>query len=347
MGVNPEDISLVGYSAGAEFVNGLITCSEVYCINKALTGSRAFKSLISIAGIKDTHRTANLDHLDQSSPKYLAVQAKNDHLMPFAAVEPFVNNLKEKGVDAHFIQYEGGGHQPFKPSMLYLISKFILAPNDYTDPTFPLPNDGEITATWETFPDEQKAFACIDNSDGITPLEHMKFDTFNNVAGRYVCRNMCLDTKTCVGFDLLSSREHSAEGGLNCVLYDQKCTTPKKRSNEYSEWLTSGVTSGNAATSYYCTSSSTDNLRNSYTRHSSTNCGIKNGESENVAEVLIGETFLSCADACNNNPDCTAFQLGVNDNTLGKWVARCLLKKAVVLNLCATSNRWNLFMKKN
>jgi len=352
MGINPGDISLMGYSAGAEFVSSLVTCTDGYCINKALTGSTAFKSLISIAGIKDYHLQNlgkdNLDNLGEISPAYFAVQAEDDHLMKFESAKKFVEGLQKKGVKAHLIDYQTGGHWPFKPSMFYEVSKFILAPNDYRDPTFPLWNDGDIKAEWEQFEGQQKNLACYENTDGIKPMKMMTFDTFNGEGGRKVCRNLCLQNDKCKGYDLLdnSKRIRTAEGGLNCFLYDQKCTHPMKHNGgSYSEFLTSKYTG--TVKSPYCTASSAAYLGKTWDQHSSTNCGIKKGESENVGAVLIGETALSCAKQCAAAEGCTAFQLGVNpEPPEGKWVARCILKKNVVLNLCTTSSRWALYMKK-
>merc|ERR1719291_652527 len=99
-----------------------------------------------------------------------------------------------------------------------------------------------MNAQWEQFEGDQKNLACYENDDEIKPMKMMAFDLWNGEAGRSVCRNLCLQDDKCKGYDLLdaSKRVFTNEGGLNCFLYDQKCTTPKKNNGgSYSEFLTS------------------------------------------------------------------------------------------------------------
>merc|ERR1719356_2330023 len=127
--VNPNDISLMGYSGGAETVNAILYSTNQ--VAQSLThGDDKITNFISIAGVKGAHaNNQGIGHLNSSWPNYLAIQADDDPFMggdrldagPNA--EKFVRRLRDSyKLKAFLVRYQTGGHHPFKPSMFYEIA---------------------------------------------------------------------------------------------------------------------------------------------------------------------------------------------------------------------------------
>merc|ERR1719356_2137781 len=251
--VNPNDISLMGYSGGAETVNAILYSTNQ--VAQSLThGDDKITNFISIAGVKGAHaNNQGMGHLDSSWPNYLAIQADDDYLMNGAAsAEKFVNRLRDQyNLNAFFLHYQKGGHQPFKPSMFYEIALFITDPSTYQQTPFPLFNDGEISAVWEELPKNSngKYLACYGGGE-VEPLLQMEADNWNAETGQKVCKYYCSSIEGCAGFDLLDWRAGNSDiGNRNCMLYGAKCSNPKRESSQKSEFLTHPYT-GMASPTY-------------------------------------------------------------------------------------------------
>jgi hypothetical protein len=351
-GVNPDDVSVMGYSAGCEFINHVYPSTEFYTDKLLRVSDLKAKKFVCVSGNRGKYVNGiDFSHIDSTYPEYLAIQADDDNLMEGSgAAITMVNKLKARGVRAFMVQLATGGHQPFKPGVFYEIFQFILS-KSYEGPSETLWNDGDLPGTWEEFSGDKADKACYQNSDAeeIQPIRKLSIDSFGGDNGRKVCQYLCLDTEGCVGFDLLNPRvKNTREGNLNCILHHTKCEQPKRKSSSHSQWLTAEYLESVKNRQYvnsYCHSPSATGI--GYKAYSETNC-VKSAATN--VERLDGETPLSCAQKCtekrksasDGSDGCEGFQIGVNGP--GKWFGVCLFKKDIQLDKCKTHPNWEMYL---
>jgi len=220
--VNPDNIHLMGYSAGAQGVltNGL---------NAANT--KKFQSFTVVSGINPKKF---LDHYAEPNP-ILLIQAQNDGMYGAAgqwdAVSGWAAEQAElDGGKTKFLAYKDGGHQPVQQASFFSeVLKFIQDPVTYT-----IPGDAGglfSSGTFESSPvTEVHDKSCITNDDGIEPI--ITINLWSGNTGQATCLGACRQVKGCIAFDYYKK----APDGMNCALWSESCTTPTYAGGSHWSW---------------------------------------------------------------------------------------------------------------
>jgi len=244
--VNPDDITLMGYSAGGNAVNEFIFQPEML--------ESKVKNIISLAGLRgpsmDLFDEFGLDTIkDDKFPNYLALQAMDDSMMGFGSPEKFVAKLKDEGKTAHEAYWYWGDHQPsMQTDFYYLMQKFIKdpkgfeGPRAYTSggkdkyPKYTVRNmhyGGDVTEYDDVDPQKDgdgNPLSCLVNGDATDPtLKDMTINLWGGPTGVKTCAGMCTQNLDCKYFEMLAVPKLDKVSGekVNCVGYTKPCENPK------------------------------------------------------------------------------------------------------------------------
>jgi len=234
--VDPTNIHLMGYSAGAQGVlsNGLDPVRTTH-----------FTSFVVISGI----HPKNLQGHSSNTNPILLIQAQNDGIYGAAGSWPVVTSWVDTQIASDngktkFLAYKDGGHQPIQQcNFFYEALKFMKDPDNYVVPSNPgsIFTSGSFSASPVT---KIHSKGCYVNGDGIEPMITM--NVWSGNTGQATCLAACKQVKGCVAFDWLKKK---AADGMNCALFTESCTTPLQPSGFHYTWA--GY--DGEATAAYCT----------------------------------------------------------------------------------------------
>jgi len=240
--VSKTDISLMGYSAGAQGV-----------LSNALdpVKTKQFKSFTVVSGINPKMIQ---DHSTSEVNPTLLIQAQNDGMYGAAKEWDVVNGWAEAqiatdGGQSRFMRYKDGGHQPMQQRNFFSETfKFMKDPENYVVPT----NPGSIFTSGSFSPSPvtkvHAGSGCFLNDDGIEPI--LTTNLWDGNTGEATCLSACMQVKGCVSFDIMKAALARDFGQMNCVLFSKTCTKPLLSDNRVNHWSWGGY--DGPATAAFC-----------------------------------------------------------------------------------------------
>jgi hypothetical protein len=218
IGVNPNDIAMLGYSAGG------IT------LGTAMSKPYIFKNM-SAAIVVSGAAPGQLDLVRSPDEKpSLILHCDDDGLVPFwmkykgvstEIPKALVHKLQEQGIKSSGIFYPGCFHHPWKNIGVYDdIDRFLSDPSNFQaseDPSEQLSTD--VIDNWEYI---SETAGCYINNEGIKPV--VALSVFSQIVA---CQVFCYYSPDCVAIDFYKSFSYERPDGFNnCYLYSEPCTTP-------------------------------------------------------------------------------------------------------------------------
>jgi len=217
--LNPDRISLMGYSAGA-------TAVLSYGLYQSPKFQDKVYSIVSVGGTSAGHVGSDT----KTAPPILVLHCADDGIKPFPfVVVPFLQERNKIETDkTSGLLWRVGKHQPFLHTDFYHeIAKFLADAAAYESPTTSWFHDFDYPGQWksQTHEGDGASLSCFQNNDGIVPIAKGNLWGYQDLKAHESCKSWCMQIAGCVHTIILEARTDDRQQN-NCFLYDQVCNTP-------------------------------------------------------------------------------------------------------------------------